>query len=446
MAWEVNAVPPTAGFYSGLKVIGMKHDQATIYRAAAIRDAQGTKSSPGAIAVKHGRVVASGHPDSLHKRLLKNATFIDRPDELILPALVNAHTHLDLTAIGPVPYAGSFAAWLRDVVSKRPTEPIKIIESVRQGLRLSRQAGTGHLGNIAGSTAAVMARRQAPKDLLIPGVSYMECFGLGEQQNPAVVRVERWLNDLPFETRIDNHDRGAVLGLSPHAPYSTGLEVYKAARRLSHTRFYRLTTHLAETREELEFVRDATGPFADLLKELGKWDNDIQPTGQHPVTWLEPVLKHARWLLAHCNYVEDEHIEILQKTGTSVAYCPVASDYFGHKDHRYRDMLDAGVNVCLGTDSILCQPANEPHPMGILPQMRHLFRRDQTDPSLLLKMATTAGMLALEFSETHATLQKNAPAQFAAIKINPHDPLDPLVQALSGDQQIVPIDATCEGN
>ncbi len=422
----------------------MKHEQVTIFRAAAIRDAQGLSARPGAVAVKHGMVVDSGHPDSLPKRLLKNATFVDRPDELILPSLVNAHAHLDLTALGPSPYQGSFTAWLRDLLDRRPTEPKRIIDSVRHGLRLSREAGVGHLGDIAGSTAAIMARRQAPHECVIPGVSYMECFGLGENQAGAVVRVERALNDLPFETHIEHRDRGAVLGLSPHAPYSTGLDVYMAARRLSHTRFYRLATHLAETPEELRFVQDAAGPFAELLKELGKWSDDIQPTGLHPVSWLEPVLKHARWLLAHCNYVDDEHIEILQKTGTSVVYCPIASEYFGHSDHRYRDMIEAGVNVCLGTDSILCQPPDEPQPMGVLPQMRRLFKRDQTDPNLLLRMATTNGMLALEYSETSATLQKRAPAQFCAVKINPADPLDPLVQVLSGDQQVTPIDATSE--
>ena len=419
----------------------MKHEQVTIYRAAAIRDAQGTHARPGAVAVKHGMVVASGHPDSLPKRLLKNATFVDRPDELILPLLVNAHAHLDLTSVGPTPYQGSFTDWLRSVMQQRPNEPKRIIDAVRHGLRLSKEAGTGHLGDIAGSTAAIMARRQAPKECLIPGVSYMECFGLGANQNGAIVRVERALNDLPFETPIAHHDRGAVLGLAPHAPYSTGLEVYMATRRLSHTRFYRLATHMAETQEEIQFVKDAAGPFAELLKELGKWDDAIEPTGQHPVEWLEPVLKHARWLLAHCNYVDDEHIEILQKTGTSVVYCPIAGEYFGHTDHRYRDMIDAGVNVCLGTDSILCQPSNEPQPMGILPQMRRLFKRDLTDPNLLLKMATTNGMLALEYTETFATLQKRAPAQFAAVKINPADPLDPLVQVLSGDQPVTPIDA-----
>jgi cytosine/adenosine deaminase-related metal-dependent hydrolase len=420
----------------------MKQDHVTIYRAAAIRDAQGANARPGAVAVKHGRVVASGHPDSMSKRLLKNATIIDRPHELIFPALVNAHAHLDLTSLGPTPYGGDFTAWLRDVVSRRPTDPKLIIDAVRRGLVLSREAGVGHLGDIAGSTAAVMGRRQTPHEAEIPGVSYIECFGVGEHQASSIAQVTRALNDLPFETRIDFHDRGAVLGVGPHAPYSTGMDVYMAANRLSHDRIYRLSTHLAETLEEIQFVRDAEGPFAELLKELGKWDDSITPTGQHPVQWLEPMLKHARWVLAHCNYVEDEHIDILQKTGTSVAYCPVASEYFGHVDHRYRDMLEAGVNVCLGTDSILCQPADEPQPMGILAQMRCLYRRDQTDPGTLLKMATTHGMLALEYSETDATLQKRAPAVFAAVKIDPNDPLDPLVQVLMNDQLVTPIDAT----
>ena len=422
----------------------MKQDRITIYRAAAIRDAQGASARPGAIAVKHGRIVASGSTDSLPKRLIKNAQFIDHPDELILPALVNAHAHLDLTPIGPVPFSGEFTGWLRDVVDRRPAEPKAIIEAVRQGMLMSKASGVGHIGDIAGSTAAVMGRRQAPDDTVIPGVSYLECFGLGANQASTIARVQRALEDLPFETRIENHDRGAVLGLGPHAPYSTGLDVYKAANRLSHDRIYRLSTHLAETPEELQFVREADGPFAALLKELGKWDQSIKPAGDHPVQWLEHVLKHARWVLAHCNYVDDEHIDILQKTGTSVAYCPVASEYFGHKDHRYRDMLDAGVNVCLGTDSILCQPADEAQPMGILPQMRRLYRRDQTEPGTLLKMATTHGMLALEFSENDATLQKRAPAVFASVKIDPNDKLDPLVQALLNDNPVTPIDATHE--
>src|SRR5690606_17270088 len=127
---------------------------------------------------------------------------------------------------------------------------------------------------------------------------------------------------------------------------------------------------------------------------------------QHPIDRLAPRLREQPWLLAHCNEVQDTHITLLAECGASVAYCPIASEYFGHPHrgvHRYRDMLDADVNVCLGTDSIVCQPAGEPQPLGIFAQMRRLHRRDGTDPATLLAMATINGIKALDLLEKNAT-------------------------------------------
>jgi cytosine/adenosine deaminase-related metal-dependent hydrolase len=229
-----------------------------------------------------------------------------------------------------------------------------------------------------------------------------------------------------------------VLGVQPHAPYSAGLELYIEAARLAQQRGYRLSTHLAETEEEIRFVREGAGPFVDLLRELGKWDGSIRATGLHPVQWLEPALKMGPWLLAHCNYVEDAHIEVLARCGASVVYCPVASDYFGHHRpwrgsvHRYREMLGAGVNVCLGTDSIVCQPADASGgaSLGVLEQMRHLYRRDGTDPGTLLRMATVNGMRAMGLTEADATLRSGAAAKLVGIPIDLDDPTEPLEQAL----------------
>src|SRR5699024_10076230 len=156
---------------------------------------------------------------------------------------------------------------------------------------------------------------------------------------------------------------------------------------------------------------------------------------------LEDELRRGRWLLAHCNYVDDHHIETLQRTGASVAYCPIASDYFGHRNHRYREMLDAAVNVCLGTDALMCQPAGAAQPLGIFGQMRYLYHRDKTDPYLLLRMATVNGMIALEFSENDATLKKRASAHFAVVRIDPSDSRDPLEQALLNNEPVESIDA-----
>jgi cytosine/adenosine deaminase-related metal-dependent hydrolase len=420
----------------------MQHRPVTILQAGAIRDAQGIDARPGALAVKNGRVVASGHPSILPRRLLHDAHVIHLPDSLLLPAMVNAHAHLDLTDIGPHPYDGDFPAWLRFAAQQRPTDPHALTLAVLHGAEMSRAAGVEYLADLAYDPQAIHARRQA----MLPGVSYLECFGLGPRQHQQIARLNDQLAQLAFETPCPGHSRGVVLGVSPHAPFTAGPDVYAHATALGREHAYRLCSHVAETPQEIQCLRDATGPLRDLLQQMGVWDDAFKPTGQHPIEYLRPHLLRGRWLLAHCNYVDDDHIDILHHAGASVAYCPIASSYFGHEQHRYREMLEAGVNVCLGTDSILCQPPHEPQPMGILPQMRYLYRRDRTEPLVLLKMATTNGMLALEFSETDATLRKGATAVFSAVHFNPHDDTDPLTQILNSDEPARQIRATRKEN
>ena len=182
----------------------------------------------------------------------------------------------------------------------------------------------------------------------------------------------------------------------------------------------------------------ATGRFLSCFKSLGKWSPEFAAhygRGLSPVRWMEPYLRRAPWLLAHCNYVSDDDIALLADTNASVAYCPIASEYFGHHTsgasgasgvsgggHRYRDMLDAGINVCLGTDSIVCQPPGETQPLGILPQMRRLYQRDQTDPALLLRMATDHGQRALA--------RQGGTDVLMAVPFDAAEPTDPLTQTL----------------
>ena len=224
--------------------------------------------------------------------------------------------------------------------------------------------------------------------------------------------------------------------MQPHSPYSAGPDLYAAAARDDGL----ASTHLAETEDELEFVARGSGPFADLLRRLDKWDDSIEPSGLSPVAALEPHLGRGRWILAHCNYLDDRDIDLLARMpGASVAFCPIASEYFGHTSHRYRDLLAAGVNVCLGTDSVLCQPAAEPQPFGILPQMRRLYLRDGTDPELLLALATTNGLRALGFRPSAATLGAGAPARPIAVRFDPADPRDPLAQILEDGAPAAPV-------
>lgn len=436
----------------------MRSSKITLIHAAAIRDALGTQAQPGSLLIRNGQIVAAGHPDQLPNRLVRKATqIIEKPDHLILPAFVNAHAHLDLTTIGPVPYpvestsneaekSAPFRDWLKYVMTHRPADNPSIAVAVVNGLKQSRAAGVTTIGDIAGTPEAIIARRQADASVQCAGVSYLECFGFGEHGRAAFESAAQTLIDMDFESPVPHRSRGVILGLQPHAPYSASPEVYRQSVEFSRQRIVRLSTHMAESLDELTFTRDAAGPFADLLRDLGKWSNDIKPTRQHPVDQLDPVLKRGRWLLAHCNHLDEHHMDILHRTGSSVVYCPIASDYFGHTHpehtHPYEALLEHGVNVCLGTDSILCQPADEPQPMSILAQMRYLHRRDLADPETLLAMATVNGMIALEHSETDSTLRKGAPAQFVSVAIDNDSQVDPLIQALTNAALVEPMEVT----
>jgi aminodeoxyfutalosine deaminase len=413
----------------------------TIYVAGAVRDAAPPPEGPvnlrpGAVAVREGRIVAVGEPDAVLREAKHRGPFarVDLPDHLILPAMVNAHAHLDLTDFGPVPYdpAGGFVGWVEMVMRRRPQTEEGITNAVRNGLQLSHAAGTWIIGDIAGSDTAVIARINA-RQLWLDGPSYLECFGLGSRADAAAGEAQRRLERLTKRAAEARTLKALWVGLQPHAPYSAGLPLYAAADR------FLASTHLAETREEERFIRDAEGPFVDLLRRIGKWDGTFVATGKSPVAHVAPIMKQARWVVAHCNYVTDDDIHLLRDAGASVGFCPIASAYFGHVGHRYRDMLDAGVNVCLGTDSIICQPSDEPQPLGILAQARMLYRRDRASPQKLLEMATWRGLKALGLGQLNPGLSPGAAARFASVRFDPSDPTDALTQVLLNDYPVEPL-------
>ncbi len=425
--------------------------------AGAVRDALGVNHRPGAIAIDdQGSIIAAGSVDHVKPLATTHTRVLSLPDQLVMPALVNAHAHLDLSFLGPQAYDGNFVGWLSRITELRlgGQSVDCITQSVHDGLRQSYEQGVGYVGDVAGSVHAVMARDVS--SVKFPGVSYLECFGVGRGQVDGFIRLQRALAELP---RSPKHFK---VGLSPHAPYTAGLALYLAVTRLAEEKGYPLCTHLAESPAEIEFVRDLKGLFVDRRKQLGKWDDTLAPTGQHPIDWLQPALRRTPWLVAHANFADENHLRPLAFSHTSVVYCPRASDYFGFPTgaggggggvHPYRAMLQAGVNVCLGTDSILCQPpaSIEPQPMSMLAQMRYLYQRDQTEPDLLLRMATVNGLQALGLPSCYATLQPGTPgspgapgspgcpARLIQVRFDVSNSADPLQQVLMNRELVQPM-------
>lgn len=395
------------------------------------------KNSEGHGAIGHVeriRVLAVGKsPEVARHPAAAGCEIIERAGHVILPGLANAHAHLDLTHIGPMEHdsEAGFVPWIDIVRERRARTPDGIARSVRAGIDLSRRGGVVAVGDIAGAPDG--RPTLAPFDVMraegMAGVSYVEFFAIGKRELASRERVREMIEGASVQ-RAREYTR---LGLQPHAPYSVDLRSYQWAAEFARARALPLATHLAETIEEREFVAQGTGPQRGFLESIGVWDGDILARigqGMSPVGHLRGVLESAREahqpiLLVHLNGVTDADIEILARSGASVVYCPRASAYFGagrtFGPHRYRDMLAAGVNVALGTDSIINLPPGDVTAHGIttLDDMRLLLARDGVPAATLLEMATTNAARAMGLTETWFRLQPGAdPLAVAALPIH----------------------------
>lgn len=343
---------------------------------------------PGAILVEGTRILATAGPEGLGP--VSDARIIDLPDCIVMPALVNAHCHLDLSHLDPAPYTGDFGDWLDGIRKRRAVSDEAIADAVRRGIGLSRAGGIGVVGDIAGQSSEIPARELRAAGFR--GVSYLELIGIGASGDRARATL-RQASEWPPPTR-----NGLCLGLSPHAPYTCGPDLYRSAVALE----VPVATHLAETPGELESV--------DQLAE---------------VLAIRPIVA------AHVNYAGDHHLELLARTRTTVVFCPRAAAYFHHSAHGYRRMIDAGINVALGTDGLLC--LDTPDRISVLDDMRLLYRRDGAEPSMLLRMATVAGARGLGLDPDLVTLSPGPVAGLIALRFDPADGRDPLVQVLERD-------------
>lgn len=398
-----------------------------LFRAYAVADADTLNARSGAVLLRQRgsfgdvELLAAGTPEQVVAHEAASAArVIDLPDSILLPALVNAHAHLDLTHIGPRPYDPSlgFIGWARMIMRERARDDAAIDASVRKGVERSLLGGVAAVGDIGGALQPQPARTLAASPLL--GVSFLECFGLGSRQQGACESAaDRFGDLLRWMSRT-----GLRLGLQPHSPYSAGPRVRDWAIEMNRAYRAPLSMHLAETRPERELIMHAQGPTRAFLESLGLWDESVAAdfaTGHGVVRSLIEHLRAAPWLLAHVNDCDDVAIALLANTSCSIAYCPRSSDYFqNHVDlgpHRYQDMLCAGINVALGTDSIVNLPREQASRLSTFDEMAFLRRRDHTDPPTLLRMATTNGARALSLDPALFTLasRDGAPRRIAGL-------------------------------
>ena len=360
----------------------------------------------GAIIIRGSRIAGIGAYQTVRRG--NNSEVRDLGEAVIMPGLVNAHTHLELTRHQDVIQRTSrFTDWLSQLIQNHKSDPEWVDCAVKDGIEMSLAGGATTVGDIHGFGKSA----QIHKDSLIRTVVFFETTGFSPER--AQIGVDRITERLASSPHPDALFQPAV---SPHAPYSTSARLYRHCLELAQSRDLPLCTHLSETKEEIEFLASGTGIFADLLNTLGISMRDWIPPGCSPVQYLEDIgILAYRPLMAHCNYLADADIETLAESGASVAFCPRAHHYFYHTSHPITRLIQAGVNVAIGTDSLASNWS-----LSMLDELRHLSEiHDGLSPQTIIDLVTINGARALSLQRV-GRLEKGWHADVIGIAI-PND-------------------------
>jgi aminodeoxyfutalosine deaminase len=335
---------------------------------------------------------------------ISNAEVVDWGSAIIMPGLVNAHTHLELTCLHrQLTHFASFTDWISKLIKiRKGWTAEQAFTSANEGMRLSLASGVTLVGDISSSAVSRPLESQRLRRII-----FEEIIALAPEQ------ADEILSRLDLTLENDNPEL-SFHGISPHAPYSVSPQLYRGAAELARTKRKPLTTHAAETMAELQFLDDGTGEFKNFLNEMNLLPSDWKAPGLHPIAFLDSLgVLGESCVLAHCNYLDKDSIDRIRDSHSSVVYCPRSHHFFGHEKHPIRSLLDAGINVALGTDSLA---SNES--LSLMDEMRFLYKtRKDIKIKEIFRAATLNGAAALGFSGVLGRLRRGYRADMTVFEI-----------------------------
>jgi 5-methylthioadenosine/S-adenosylhomocysteine deaminase len=338
-----------------------------------------------------------------------------RDGAVILPGIVNAHSHLEYAVYAGFGDGEPFGPWLAThIVRKRALDRDAMLAIARRGAADSLAAGITTTADYSYSGVAATAAAE----LGLRAVVYLEVFAA----DPA--EAERQFEEA--RSRVDETDLVRI-GVSPHAPYTCSVEVYRWALSLR----LPVGTHLAESANEQLWLEHGTGPMAVNAAVL------VPPTGKRAVATLADVLC-PELLCAHCVEVTPDEIALLAAHDVPVAHCPRSNAMLGCGIAPLAELRAAGLRVGLGTDSPASTPSIDPWEelrTAVYAARAREARPDALGAADALRMATldAARALALEDELGSLTPGKRADLTVLSLAGSPYDPVeDPAVGVVFG--------------
>lgn len=394
-----------------------------VYRARWIVPMSRPPIKDGLIEIRNGQVVFLGHDD--HRQ-----SVIDLGDVALLPRLVNPHTHLAFSHLEkPIGQPGmDFPQWIKQVIQHRidnPTTPLDVQTAIARGVQQSADFGVSLIGEIATlpwPLPAASNRRQFSQECSCDLIVFAELLGLTEERQSQLFQLASEL-----ESQLAEAPSSMKFAISPHAPYSTAPSLVD--RAVARAIEYRapVAMHLAESAAEMELLATGTGAFRELLEGLGIWQTGMFPRGDGIMGYLKQLARAPHGLIVHGNFLDCAEMDFIgEHSQLTVVYCPRTHAYFQHPRHPLPQLLDRGIRVALGTDSVASSPDLE-----LWEEARTVMRLfPEIPPATILGMITIAAAEALGDGQ-HGRIQLNRPARLLSVPVKCQSEKDLFEEILS---------------
>ena len=381
------------------------------YHAAWVVPIEGEPIRDGWVTVDRGRIVALG------RRAANDATAgVELGDVALMPGLVNAHTHLELSYLrDQVAPSSSFTAWVRQILQarrQRMQQSLRdpaVLAAIDAAIDESVRCGTAVVGEITNTLHLTFEKLvKSP----LAGVVFWELLGFNIDAD-----FDKLADEAVSELALLPATDSMRLSLAAHAPYSVAPLFFRAIKKaVSRMPFVPCSVHLAEGAEEVELLKTGGGPWKTLMQEIGAWNHAWTAPGVGPVKYLDDMgFLDNRLLVVHGVQMSKADLDTLKERGCTLVTCPRSNVHTGAGLPPIADFYEYGVRVAIGTDSLASSPD-----LNVFAEVATLHALAPSVPAAsLLESATIQGARALGFESDYGTIESGKLARLLTVDVPP---------------------------
>lgn len=377
-------------------------ERMVLHKAAWIVPVDRPPIQNGAVLVSGDSILEVAEYKDLRPFLTKHVEEVDHQLAALMPCLVNAHTHLELSFMDgkiPLPQSG-FAGWLDHVFSLRSsaTKQVQAI-GLELGINQLLNSGTGLYADICNGYDLVV------EDKISERHTFQEILGFN------LLDLESALSTDMLESVADN---SCMVSLAAHACYSSSAELIQGAKAWCRDRNRPFSIHVAEHVDEIEFMKFGTGYCRELLERLGRWVPGWKAPGTTPVRYLDALgVLDQETLLVHAVHMEQPDWELVSKKRSAVCFCPRSNHNLAVGQPDIEKAQQCGVLTCLGTDSLASN-----QDLSLFAEAEYLLsHHPNVSPDVVVFMMTLGGAKALKQSDRFGRLGRGGHSSFLSVNL-----------------------------